>query len=145
MSVCRIKPRPGDPDDYLALAKGGSSPSLCLTPTCASNLIGLVPEGDCARGNEETIKAGFKALSAYLGKPADEAAKDLLRLATRKCALVVNSLVKDYKLDCDMVTLFGGGGGATPRTGSSTANTRFWPSWRPLATVKREPPFHRPR
>ncbi|HND07825.1 MAG TPA: hydantoinase/oxoprolinase family protein, partial [Candidatus Obscuribacter sp.] len=120
-----IRPLPKDSEDYLALsldsASGGNGSSQqlhTLTPTCASNLLGLVPEEDCARGDLESIKAGFAALAAYLKKdgvaPAVQAelARRILTLAAAKCEPTVRALIQENKLDPELTLLVGGGGGA---------------------------------
>lgn len=107
-----IQPLPTDPSDYIAIAEDEGPPGLCLTPTCASNLLGLVPSDDCAVGNIELIKKGFAALSSWLKIPPEEAARRILHLSAGKCQVVVSRLLKDYKLDPDIVKLYGGGGGA---------------------------------
>ncbi len=107
-----IKPRPDDPDDYLAISEGDAEPHLCLTPTCAANLLGFVPEGDCAKGDREKVKLAFAALSKKLNQPSEKLAEDVLMSAAAKCIPVVKQLIKDHKLDPSLVTLVGGGGGA---------------------------------
>jgi N-methylhydantoinase A/oxoprolinase/acetone carboxylase beta subunit len=108
--VHTIQPKPGDPSDYLALSDGASAPSVCLTPTCAANLLKLVPDGDCAQGDAESIATGFKAICQ--GKSAEQTAAEVLTVSTGKCWPVVRDLMKDYKLDPELTTLVGGGGGA---------------------------------
>lgn len=111
-NIKTIKPRPDDPEDYLAIAEGDGDPSLCLTPTCASNLLGLVPAGDCASGDKEKITLAFGELSKKLNQPSEKLADEMLKLAADKCIPVVRQLIKDHKLDPALVTLVGGGGGA---------------------------------
>lgn len=111
-TIKTIRPKPDDPDDYMVIAEGDSDPSMCLTPTCASNLLGLVPEGDCARGDREKISLAFETLSKRLNQPSEKLAEEMLKLAADKCIPVVKQLIKDHKLDPDLVTLVGGGGGA---------------------------------
>jgi hypothetical protein len=41
--IRHFAPLARDPEDYLALG------TVAITPTCASNLLGLVPEGDPAK------------------------------------------------------------------------------------------------
>ena len=110
--IHQVQPDPKDPSDYLAIANGESAPSICLTTTCASNLLNLVPEGDCAFGKIEPIKSAFNAFAKQLGKDANETAGEVLSQASKKLIPVVNHLIKDYKLDPELVTLVGGGGGA---------------------------------
>lgn len=117
------KPLPKDPADYLELDLQEEPPvKFTLTPTCASNLLGLVPEGDCARGNLIDIKAGFAALSRHLGKSTSDAASmdaasealatRMLTLAAEKCIPTVKALIAEHKLDPELTVLVGGGGGA---------------------------------
>ncbi|MBI5173953.1 MAG: hypothetical protein HY986_13780 [Candidatus Melainabacteria bacterium] len=121
-----IRPLPKDSEDYLALSLdsvsggNGSSQQLhTLTPTCASNLLGLTPEEDCARGDLESIKMGFAALAGYLKKDVsvgssvqNELAERILTLAAAKCQPTVKALIQENKLDPELTILVGGGGGA---------------------------------
>ncbi|MBZ0184820.1 MAG: hydantoinase/oxoprolinase family protein [Candidatus Obscuribacterales bacterium] len=110
-------PAIGDPADYVCLLGETESESeegaaLSVTPTCAANLLGLVPENDCARGDLDSIKRAFDALSKHTGEPAPNLAEKILQLSSEKCIKVVKALIADHKLDPEMVTLIGGGGGA---------------------------------
>lgn len=120
-----IQPFEGDPKDYLELvtedtyAGSDTSPNsdtnadrYTLTPTCASNFLGLVGDDDCAKGNAEPLKTAFEDLASELKMDSKKLAADILTLATAKVEKVVLSLMKDNKLDAEMVTLVGGGGGA---------------------------------
>ncbi|CAN5169226.1 hydantoinase/oxoprolinase family protein [soil metagenome] len=119
--VSTINPLMKDPSDYLALSRpGDSQPTVSITPTCAANLLGLVPEGNCASGNLETIGQAFSALAKHLNKnDSDDRKQVSLDLATRiqklaaaQCIPVVKKLIAEHKLDADLVDLIGGGGGA---------------------------------
>lgn len=121
--VSTLSPLKKDPADYVALSRpDDTQPSLSVTPTCAANLLGLVPEGNCARGNLETIGQAFAAISAHVNKhePKDSvASSESLELATRiqklasaQCIPVVKKLIAEHKLDPELVDLIGGGGGA---------------------------------
>ena len=117
-----VKPVSRDPEDYLALSRpqgalesGDGGPDFTLTPTCASNLLGLVPAGDCASGNMVTIEKAFKTLAVHLHKedlPVKELASAVLKSAANKCAPVIKALIADHKLDAELTKLVGGGGGA---------------------------------
>ncbi len=107
-----IEPRPDDPADYLRV-KLKEHDNITITPTCASNLLELVPEGNCAFGNQESIKKAFTSLSKFLDEPDIKTiARDILKKASPKAANVVADLIEDYKLDENLITLSGGGGGA---------------------------------
>ncbi len=110
--VSLITPQPGDPSDYAVLSEGQADPSVCFTPTCAANLLGLVPEGNCARGNVEAIRKAVEPIAVRLHASPEQAADRVLEAATGKCWPVVHELIKDYKMDPAMVSLVGGGGGA---------------------------------
>ncbi len=110
--LIQVSPRQGDPGDYIALTENGCEADRCLTTTCAANLIGLVPEGDCAFGNLASVRQGFKPLAKALKQTEEESARLILKLAARKIIETVSRIVKDYKLDSELVTLVGGGGGA---------------------------------
>lgn len=107
-----VQPQPSDPSDYLAVSGEDNAPKLCLTPTCASNYLGLVPENDCARGNQPAIARVFEALGKHLSADPKALAETALGLAYQKCLPVVRQFIADYKLDAGTLTLVGGGGGA---------------------------------
>ncbi len=111
-----IQPFEGDPKDYLELSESEGSDETqaryTLTPTCASNYLGLVPDDDCAKGNNKAISAAFESLGKELSTDSKKIATDMLTLAAAKNEAVVQALMKDNKLDQSMVTLVGGGGGA---------------------------------
>lgn len=105
-----VSPKPGDPSDYVAVKSSGGDSTL--TPTCAANLLGYVPEGDCASGNKEQVRAGFKVLGDKLGSSPEALAEEVLRRAYEKCLPALKKFISEYKLDADSITLVGGGGGA---------------------------------
>ncbi|MBX9666345.1 MAG: hydantoinase/oxoprolinase family protein [Candidatus Obscuribacterales bacterium] len=108
-----IKPMPDDPSDYVMLSDTDNSESRqCVTPTCAANLLKLVPAGNCAAGNDNSVSSALAAVGATIGLSAENAATEMLRLAAKKCIPIVEDLIKDHKLDGELVMLIGGGGGA---------------------------------
>ena len=108
-----IVPRPGDPSDYLCISTDGQDkPTLCLTPTCAANFLGLVPDLDCARGNDLVLRQVFDAWASKLKMAPEALAKMALEKAFDKCLPIIKQFISDYKLDPDTVSLVGGGGGA---------------------------------
>lgn len=107
-----ISPLAGDPADYATIVDGDKAPTLCLTTTCAANLLGLVPKNDCALGNTESVKRGFDALATTTGKSASALAEAVLAAASTKCLPVIKSLLNERKLDAQTITIYGGGGGA---------------------------------
>jgi N-methylhydantoinase A/oxoprolinase/acetone carboxylase beta subunit len=110
-------PLPKDPKDYLVLSKVEEpTAKVSITPTCASNLLGFVPEGDSAGGNLPGIKKAFLALARYFNMSDENAsielAQRILKLASDQCIPVVKALIQEHKLDPQLVKLVGGGGGA---------------------------------
>ncbi len=107
-----IAPTTSDPSDYLAIAEGEQAPVATLTPTCAANLLGLVPPEDCAYARIETVKPLFAALAAQMSTSAEALAQSALMHAFQRCLPVIRQFIADYKLDAHTLTLVGGGGGA---------------------------------
>ncbi|WP_313182627.1 hydantoinase/oxoprolinase family protein [Lacrimispora sp.] len=107
-----VSPRKDDPCEYVLIsAKDGNSYSYTLAG--AANLLGYIPEGDYAKGNENSTKAAWKVLGDYLGISAEDAAKQVMELAMKKLVVVVNDLIQEYELDRKFITLVGGGGSGT--------------------------------
>ncbi len=106
-----VQPRKGDPDDYLALKiNGESEPSITLTPTGASNILGLASE--YAKGDRQSIEAAFGAVAKWLNTSPKHLAEQLLDLCARKVTRVVRAMLEEHKLKDRKITFVGGGGGA---------------------------------
>jgi N-methylhydantoinase A/oxoprolinase/acetone carboxylase beta subunit len=109
--VERMRPTPHDPDDYIAIVAADGT-RIALTPTCASNMLGFVPEQAFARGNAESARRGFAVLAAYLNAEPEQLARDLLDIASAKVIAAIDELIADYELDRETLAVVGGGGGA---------------------------------
>lgn len=106
-----IEPKRGDPKDYVRLRAG--TKAFTVTPTCASNYLGLVPDDSPARGDLKNIKWALAAMGESLGDVSEErVAEMILDRSFPKVANVVEDLIDDYDLDRHLLTLSGGGGGA---------------------------------
>lgn len=119
VEVTHVRPMDGDPADYVVLVTPGGR--FALTPTCAANVAGVVPEGAFARGDRATARAGFAALARTMEQDADALARAVLDLACGKVVAQVRALVEEYRLQPSAVDLIGGGGGAAslvPHTGA---------------------------
>jgi len=106
-----ISPLPGDPDYVVVEDQDGDafSPTLCG----AANLLGYVPDGDFARGNDDTTRVCWEAVGKLCGGlSAEQAATKALDLACTKLKVIVDSLIEEYDLDPSMLTFVGGGGSA---------------------------------
>jgi len=110
-SVVRFRPTPRDPDDYLALeALDGTR--IAITPTCAANMLGYVPQDAFARGDPQSARAAFELAAATVGLDAEVLARRVLEISSDKVLAAVAELIADYELDPNAVVIVGGGGGA---------------------------------
>lgn len=98
-------------DGYAALVTAAGL-RVALTPTCAANLLGAVPEGAFARGNGASVERAFALAGSALGVESAALARTILDIATAKLRATIDELVGDYGLERATVTLVGGGGGA---------------------------------
>ncbi|GLU50282.1 hydantoinase/oxoprolinase family protein [Nocardiopsis ansamitocini] len=116
-----VRPREGDPEDYVAVDAAGGR--FALTLTCAANALGVVPEDSYARADSTVARLALEPLAASLGTDVEAAARMVLAKAAARVRTVVDALVEDYRLDRDVLSLVGGGGGAatvTPFLGADT-------------------------
>ncbi|MGW7276589.1 hydantoinase/oxoprolinase family protein [Streptomyces sp. NPDC054864] len=109
-TLTTIRPMPDDPADYAVLDAAGGR--FALTMTCAANAAGRVPEGDFARSDQEVARAAMAPLAQALGVDAATAAARLLDVGTAHVKKVVDTMIRDYRMDKDTALLVGGGGGA---------------------------------
>ena len=109
--LVHLRPSPKDSDDYAAIEIPGGQ-RFALTPTCAANLLGIVPDTAFAKGNPEAARQGFMALAEKLGKSPEECAREVLDISCRKIARQIEALIQEYQLGRHTVELVGGGGGA---------------------------------
>jgi len=106
-----VRPIDADPEDCAALITPGGE-RIGLTPTCAANALGLVPDGAFAGGDAGAARAAFAAVGAAYGLGGDALARMLLDRAIAKMRPCVEELIRDYQLDPRSIDLIGGGGGA---------------------------------
>ncbi len=85
---------------------------IALTPTCAANVLGLVPHDAFAYGDAGAARLAFERVAGGLGLTADALATEILDRATEKLRGAIDELIRDYALDRSQVTIVGGGGGA---------------------------------
>jgi hypothetical protein len=109
------RPMADDPDDYVAVRAAGGE--LALTVSCAAVALGLVPESDYAHADPAAARAAFAPLTAALHNTVDDAAREVLRVATMAVRDTVESLIKEYRLDRRTLVLVGGRRGTGPRQG----------------------------
>ncbi len=109
--LVHLRPTEKDADDYIAV-ENKKGKRFSLTPTCAANVLGIIPYTAFAKGNCEAARLAFKPLAEKLGKTIDETAREVLEIACKKVAKQIEALIIEYHLDRKTVELIGGGGGA---------------------------------
>ena len=109
--LVHLRPTEKDADDYIAI-ENTEGVRFSLTPTCAANVLGIIPDTAFAKGNMNAAKLAFKPLADKIGKTVEETAQEVLEISCRKVAKQIEELIKEYNLDRNMVELVGGGGGA---------------------------------
>ena len=83
--LVHLRPTEKDAEDYIAI-ETISGQRFSLTPTCAANLLGIIPDTAFAKGNAETAKLAFKPLADKIGKTVEETAQEILEISCRKVA-----------------------------------------------------------
>jgi N-methylhydantoinase A/oxoprolinase/acetone carboxylase beta subunit len=109
--LVHLKPTEKDADDYVAIDTV-SGERFALTPTCAANVLSVIPEDAFARGNVEAARKAFEPLAEKLNASVEEAATQVLETSCRKVQKQIDELIHEYHLDRATVELVGGGGGA---------------------------------
>ena len=94
-----------------ALLAAGGTP-IAITPTCAANVLGTVPDGAFARGDAEAARLACERVGEALGTTAEALAHAILDRATQRLRATLDELIADYALERANVVLVGGGGGA---------------------------------
>lgn len=110
VEVSSVQPRPGDPDDYVVLTT--PTGRYAITPTCAANAAGVVPDTAFARADTGTARAAFRAVARAMASDELTLARAVLDRACGKVVTQVRALVEEYHLQPGSVDLIGGGGGA---------------------------------
>ena len=85
---------------------------IAVTPTCAANVLGVVPPEAFAHGDAAAARMACERAGAALGLGAEELARAILDRATARLRATLDELIADYALDRANVVLVGGGGGA---------------------------------
>ena len=110
-SLYYMQPREHDPSDYVALRLNNGE-SVTITNTCAANVLGILAEGDYARGNVESATKAIKLLADEVGMSVQDTARTILQKSTDKIKPVIEDLISKYKIERDQIVLVGAGGGA---------------------------------
>ena len=107
-----VRPMSTDPKDYLVVVNRAGK-RFAVTLTDAAIAAGITKEGDYAFGNYEAVCRAFDELGAQLGLDGLQLAQQILDKAIGKVRPVVETLLDEYNLDKEIVSLIGGGGGCT--------------------------------
>lgn len=118
----QIQPIKNDPSDYISIKnKNNSKPEFAITTTDASAFLELTDVVGHSKPNKNTIKKLFNWLSKKLNLSPEKIAEEILNISAEKIKPIVNQLIREYKLDPDIIEIVGGGGGA-PAIVPFTAN-----------------------
>lgn len=109
--LVHLRPTEKDSDDYIAI-ETTTGERFSLTPTCAANLLGIIPETAFAKGDAEAARLAMKPLADKIGKTVEETAQEILDISCKKVAKQIEELIVEYHLERNTVELVGGGGGA---------------------------------
>ena len=109
--LVHLRPTEKDADDYIAIETLNGQ-RFSLTPTCAANLLGIIPDTAFAKGNIESARLAFKPLAEKIGKTVEETAREILEISCKKVVKQLEELIVEYHLERNTVELIGGGGGA---------------------------------
>lgn len=123
--ITHVQPRADDPSDYVAVVDA-SGTRYALTPTCAANALGVVPDDAFAHADRVHALSAFEALGQLLDCDAASAARQVLDMACDKVRQQIDQLIDEYRLERATVDLVGGGGGAAalvPHTGHTMGLT----------------------
>lgn len=109
--LVHLRPTIKDADDYTAIETSNGQ-RFSLTPTCAANLLGIIPDTAFAKGNAESARLAFEPLAKKIGKTVEDTAREILEISCKKVAKQLEELILEYHLERNTVELIGGGGGA---------------------------------
>ena len=85
---------------------------LALTLAGAANILGKVPAGDYATGDSAAAQQAWQVFADSLEMTAEAAAQQVMDIAVKKVAAIVESLIYDYEMSKETLQLAGGGGSA---------------------------------
>lgn len=106
-----VSPKEGDPADYVTLRLANGK-RICITNTCAANVLGLVEKEQFAYGNAKAARMAMQPVADRLGMTVEELATQILEKDYEKVCACITALADKYQLDQDSMKLIGCGGGA---------------------------------
>ncbi|GEM_PF-17973 len=113
IEIKTIQPLQNDPDDYLTINKR-SDPSVkyTITPSCAANYLGFIKDIGHSMANMKALNSFFTVFSQKIKTDAQKIAHSILTISAEKIKPLIKQLIREYKLDNELVQFIGGGGGA---------------------------------
>ena len=96
--------------DYAVVEAGGGT--FAVTPTCAANALGTLPEGDNSSASPESARAALGMLGSLTGASYSEAALSVIQTASFPITKAVARAAKEFGLGRS-ARIVGGGGGAS--------------------------------
>jgi N-methylhydantoinase A len=84
--------------DELGKEENAGGRLFAITTTCAANALGLISDDDYAKGNPESAKIALSILAREIGTSTENAAKQILDIATNKILHIMDPMLKEYAL-----------------------------------------------
>jgi len=98
---------------YLIAKPNPIAPPIAITPTCAVDVLPDLPKDPQTPKNNKIILEFLTKMADFLGlQNALELAKEILKIGSIPIIKTVQSLIDEYHLEKEHITLVGGGGGA---------------------------------
>ncbi len=110
LEVKTLQPAKGDPDDYLEILNHDEK--YTITPTGAATYLGYAKIQTHTIAKTEVINNFFESLGQKWQKDPGKIAENLLKISAEKIEPTIEQLIKEYKIDRDLIEFIGGGGGA---------------------------------
>ncbi len=122
-----FQPAAGDPDDYFYIKPKNSKDDrrYTITPTGAANFLDYVETEGHGLANKTALTNFFEGFAEYIGSNAKDIAHKILTLSAEKIKPTIRQLIREYKLESELVRFVGGGGGAPALVPFSAAYLKF--------------------
>jgi N-methylhydantoinase A/oxoprolinase/acetone carboxylase beta subunit len=106
-----IRPKAGDPDDYVAV-RFASGERVTITNSCAANVLGLVSSEHFSYGDIASASKAMQALADYCDTTVEDIAGQIMERSYAKIEPIVLAFAEKYKIERDQISLVGVGGGS---------------------------------
>lgn len=107
-----IQPKPGDPADYLKITCPGDDTAYTLTPTEAAYALDMVKVSGHGEAHVSVLEQALSRIASQFQQEPKAFARQLLTVSAEKMRPTIQKLLREYKLDADLIQFVGGGGGA---------------------------------